>query len=175
MASLRRTAALGLKAAACTLLVAAAALLLGPRLMGWQLQTVLSSSMAPAFEAGAVVAIEPAPASAIEVGDVVTFARPSGAPVTHRVVEVQAGDNSTMFVTKGDANEDVDPQPMPASAVIGKVRADVPHLGYFANFMRQPLGFLLLVLIPGGAFILAEMRALLMKQLGARQDQPTPA
>ncbi len=174
MSSLRRTAALGLKAVACTLLAAAAALLLGPRLLGWQLQTVLSSSMAPEFGTGAVVAIEPAPASAIEVGDVVTFARPSGPPVTHRVVGVEAGGNSTMFVTKGDANEDVDPQPMPAGAVIGKVRADVPHLGYLANFMRQPLGFLLLVVIPGGAFILAEMRALLTKHLGTRQEQPAP-
>lgn len=169
MTSLRRAASLTVKTLAAVLLVSALTLLVAPRVLGWELQMVLSGSMAPAFETGAVIATRPLPAEAVQPGDVITFRRAEGPPVTHRVLEVHRTGAALEFATKGDANEDADPARMPASSVAGEVVFDIPHLGYLADFMRKPLGFLLLVLMPGIAFILAEVSSL-VRNRGPRPD-----
>ncbi len=161
MPSLRRSAALSLKVVACMLTAVALLLLVAPPVLGWRLQMVLSGSMAPVFDTGSVIAVQPVSAASVQAGDVVSFRRPSGPPITHRVLEVQGTGSSVTFITKGDANEDIDPNPIPASAVIGEVTAYVPHLGYVAHFMRQPLGFVLLVALPGFALLLGELRSII--------------
>ncbi len=169
MTSLVRVAAVGAKTLIAALLVTALTLLVAPRILGWQLQLVLSGSMAPAFDTGAVIAIRPVPASSINVGDVITIRRPDGAPVTHRVLEVHGSGAAAEFVTKGDANDDIDAQSAPASAVAGEVVAYAPYLGYLAHFVRQPLGFLLLIMMAGVAFLLGETSSIV------RNRTPKPA
>lgn len=158
MTSLPRPVGIAVKAVIATLLVTALTLLVAPRVLGWQLQMVLSGSMAPTFDAGAVVAIRPISPDSVKPGDVVSFRRPEGSVVTHRVLEVRG--NGAELVTKGDANDYADGLPMPASAVVGEVVADLPYLGYLTQFMREPLGFLLFIFMPGVALIIAELRSL---------------
>lgn len=78
-----------------------------------------TGSMSPTIPAGSVAVVQRVPASAVEVGDVVTVDRAGDLPVTHRVTSVNAGaDESERILTmRGDANADDDPFPYPVSSV----------------------------------------------------------
>jgi signal peptidase len=172
MKSLRLSRTLAARCVVIAMFIFAAVLIVAPRLLGWQLHMVLSGSMAPTLGLGSVVAVEPLPAARVEVGDVITFSRRSGIPVTHRVVDVIDSGGSRQFLTKGDANEDPDPEPRPAGAVVGEVQVHVPYMGYLAYWLRQPLGLLLLLVLPGAVFILLELRSLISAQ-GRRHSDTT--
>jgi len=133
--------------------------LLAPHL-GWRVDTVLSGSMEPALPVGCVQVTKPVKAEAIKVGDIITFRSPtSGKMTSHRVTAVEEG-QSYQFRTKGDANEDTDPYSVPAQSVIGRVCFKVSHVGYVVEYLKTPIGFILLGLC-GIALILAEVSTML--------------
>jgi signal peptidase len=133
-----------------------------PTIAGHHLYVVLSGSMSPAFEAGGLVVVRPAEAEEIVVGDIITYWEPGeGAKLTtHRVVEVE-DENGLQFITKGDANEVVDQEPVPAENLVGKVVFAIPYAGYVADFAQSPQGLVTLVIIPGILIIVFEARNLL--------------
>lgn len=128
---------------------------------------VLSSSMAPTYQAGDVVFVNDVRPSAIESGDVITFEPPSGHEneealrVTHRVVDVVDRNGSTYFRTKGDANEEPDQTLVPAENVVGVVWFAIPWLGYVISFGGSTTGIVLLVFVPVALLILTELWNLL--------------
>ena len=127
---------------------------------GWRADTVLSGSMEPALPVGCVEVTRPVKAEAIKVGDIITFRSPTnGKLMSHRVAAVEERE-SYQFRTKGDANEDVDPSLVPAENVVGRVCFKVPHLGYVVEYLKSPLGFILLGLV-GMALIVAEISTML--------------
>jgi signal peptidase len=104
-----------------------------PRLNGWTPLTVLTSSMSPTLPAGTLVVIQPVDASALAVGDVVTYQLRSDDPtlVTHRIVSITATSGGAMaYVLKGDNNPDPDVDPVLPEQVHGRVTYSVPLLGY---------------------------------------------
>ena len=127
-----------------------------------QSYVVLSGSMEPAISPGDVVIVNEVPASAIAVGDVITYGgSESSPPTTHRVIGVQEQGGELVFETKGDANENADLATAPASTVRGKVMDlpigiptnghslfVIPLIGYVIQFAQTQLGFVLLVAIP---------------------------
>lgn len=133
---------------------------------------VLSSSMEPAIEAGGLVFVSEVSPGEIEVGDVITY-ETAGAgdttPTTHRVVEVRQEGDSVAFRTKGDANEVIDRDPVPARNVVGRVTVDVPLLGHVVNFANSTLGLLVLVIVPAIVLVGAEVRDV----LAAVGEEPT--
>ncbi|MDR5657351.1 signal peptidase I [Halodesulfurarchaeum sp. HSR-GB] len=132
-----------------------------------QSYVVLSGSMEPAVSPGDVVIVNAVPASAVEVGDVITYGgSQTSPPTTHRVIDIQQQDGELVFETKGDNNENADIALTPASTLRGKVMElpvsipgnghnlfVIPFIGYVAQFAQTQLGFLLLVGIP--LFLLA--------------------
>jgi signal peptidase len=146
--------------------VAAAALLLVlsifavPRLFGWELQVVLSGSMEPTYPVGSLNLVEPVQPSDVEVGMPLAYWAPSDVKVmvTHRVVEIVQQEDGLYFRTKGDANEDPDPNLVPADNVVGRVRWHIPYLGHIVRRLRDPQGFLLLMAVPAGLLVLGEMQ-----------------
>lgn len=126
------------------MLVVAAAFVVVPESLGWPVQTVLTGSMEPGTPVGSAVVVQPVSADRIQPGHVITFAY-KGHLVTHRVLEVQGDGAGRRFVTKGDANEDPDSDLVLASAVRGRVRLTVSHLGSIAHELRRPAGRFLLV------------------------------
>lgn len=123
---------------------------------------VRSDSMSPAIEAGGVVFVSEVPAERIGENDVITFEQPGGDQrVTHRVVEVIEGDGEPRFRTKGDANEDPDPEVVAPSQVIGKVAFSVPLIGYVIAFANTDLGLLTLVVLPALLLVVLEIRDIL--------------
>ncbi|WP_440990693.1 signal peptidase I [Haloarchaeobius baliensis] len=128
---------------------------------------VLSGSMEPEIAPGDVVVVDERSTDAIAEGDVITFVRgESGKPVTHRVVGVEERGETTVFTTKGDANEDVDAQPVPAGNVIGEVTVTIPYIGHVIQFAQRPVGFVLLVLLPLGLLGLSEVWTVVRDQGG---------
>jgi signal peptidase len=134
-------------------------LFLLPRLLNWDLQVVTSGSMEPALPVGSMTFVEPTAADHVTVGDMLAYRLPAEPTkqVTHRVVEVVREGGSLSFVTKGDANDNPDSDIVPAENVIGKVRWDIPYLGYLAERLRTPQGFLVFVGIPGILIIAGEV------------------
>lgn len=116
-----------------------------------EFKTVVSSSMSPSINAGDVVAIEKVNASELKAGDVITFVF-AGTYTTHRIINVSAGG----FLTKGDANKDPDMDIVKRSEVAGKVVFTIPFFGYIGSFVRTPMGFAVLILIPGLLIIVSE-------------------
>jgi putative transposase len=133
--------------------------LLAPH-FGWRADTVLSGSMEPALPVGCVQVTKPVKADTITVGDIIIFRSPTTGKLTsHRVVALEEGD-SYQFRTKGDANEDADPYLVPAQNVVGRVCWKVSHVGYVVEYLKTPIGFILLGLC-GIALILAEVSTML--------------
>lgn len=104
------------------------ALVIAGYAFGMSLVMFSTGSMAPTIPAGSVALVREVPATEIEVGDVVTVARPDDLPITHRVLEVLAVDGETVtFTMQGDANDDPDLQPYTATTV-REVLGSVPRI-----------------------------------------------
>jgi len=132
---------------------------LAPR-FGWRVDTVFSGSMEPKLKVGSVVVTRPVKAEDIKVGDIITFYSPLKERLTsHRVIAVEQG-SSFDFRTKGDASEDADPFLISAQNVVGKVCFDIPWVGYVTQFVKTPLGLLLIICIPGMVIIVTEIRSI---------------
>lgn len=117
---------------------------------------VQSGSMEPAIKTGSIVVIKTAPA--YEVGDVITFFFNSAdkTPTTHRIVKVSEDDGEGRYLTKGDANENVDPREIEEDTVVGKVLFSIPVVGYILDFAKKPIGFALIIGVPAALIIFDE-------------------
>lgn len=162
----------GLVGWAVTLAVAAAlvgalALMVGPRLLGWQGVIVLSGSMEPVLKVGGLAFVEPvSDPTTVKAGDIITFhsLRNPNQQISHRVIEIINDDEGLRFRTKGDNSELPDQQLAPASNLVGKVRFHLPYLGYAADKLRHRENFYLLFGIPAGLLIINEL-ANIMREL----------
>lgn len=128
--SLRRAPVYVVQVAVAGVALAAAAVLVVPKALGWDGMVVLSGSMEPTLRTGGVAFVDPVPAERIRVGDIVTFTRSaSRQQVTHRVVDVVNEADGPHFRTQGDANGIEDSWVVGPGQVVGKVRYALPHLG----------------------------------------------
>ncbi len=107
-------------------------------LFGLQTYTVLSGSMEPALKVGGITVCKMVPVREIEVGDIIAFNNLEGVKITHRVVSVAEENGTMMFRTKGDANEEEDPNEFSINGDrVHKVIFHIPYLGYFYGFIRD--------------------------------------
>ena len=106
-----------------------------PRLFGYHIYSVVSGSMEPAIPTGSLVYIRETAPEDVEAEDVIAFysSADSASIITHRVVEnrVLMGE----FITKGDANQTEDMNPVPYSNLIGKVVRSFPEIGAMAQIL----------------------------------------
>lgn len=107
-----------------------------PRLMGCHAYSIETGSMEPTLPLGCLAYVKNYPSfEDYNVNDIVTFTDISRETFfTHRIVEIDTENQS--FITKGDANEDVDPSPTESIYAVGKVQFSIPFLGYVAAFLR---------------------------------------
>jgi len=150
------------------------ALFLLPRLLGWQLQVVLSGSMGKTLPAGAVSFVQPIDPRELELGDLLVFQFPRdpSQQVTHRIVNARGEGSLLEFQTKGDANNAVDVDWVPAANVRGTVRWYIPYIGYAVPHMRSPWGYVLFVIVPAIIIIIGETKRIMIA-LGWRPRRET--
>ncbi len=135
------------------LVVLLAVLLVGMRVAGYQVFTILSGSMEPTYHVGSVIYVKPADPQTIQPGTPITFMLNENTVATHRVVEVVPDEEGALqFRTKGDANDAVDGGLVHYKNVLGVPRFSIPYLGYLASYIQTPPGRY--VAIAAGAVLL---------------------
>ena len=130
--------------------------LVGVRLFGLQVFSVLSGSMEPEYHVGSLIYVKEVDYTQLKSGDVITYMLSEDTVSTHRIVEVVPDqDDSTVlrYQTKGDANEAADGTLVHYKNVIGTPVFTIPYLGYVADFIQKPPGTYAAIAI--GAVVLA--------------------
>lgn len=81
-------------------------------------------------------------------GDIIVFRQlGSNDLIVHRAIQKIVQNGNISFVTKGDGNYGPDPQPIPASRVIGKVILRIPWVGHVALFMHNSSGMFIIIIL----------------------------
>ncbi len=145
---------------ACTTVLVALVLLLavalvGVRLFGLQVFTVLSGSMEPAIQTGALIYVKEVDPDELKEGDVITFMISDDTVGTHRIVgKVPSEEEPGLirFRTKGDANDVEDGTLVHPKNILGTPVFTIPYLGYVADMIQNPPGTY--IAISAGAIML---------------------
>lgn len=118
-------------------------------ILGYQINSVLSGSMEPGIKTGSVIFVKTGgDTTRFQEGDIVTFLTEEEVLVTHRIEEVN-GEGQT-YITKGDANDGVDREPVLAENIVGEYTGvTVPYAGYVVSFANTKEGAALLLILPG--------------------------
>jgi len=105
------------------------------------LVVVMSGSMEPSLSPGDLLVVEGYRSRGPEVGDVVVYrSRRHGRVVVHRVVGVDESGGKIILLTKGDAVEFADGEPVEMGDVLGSVRWRVGWLGLPSYLLWRALG-----------------------------------
>jgi signal peptidase len=131
--------------------------------------------MEPTYHVGGILFIEKVDPSAVQVGDIITFATPQasarfeGTLTTHRVTSIDSGPGALAFHTKGDANNVEDTWIVPAETIVGRGSFSIPYLGYVSSFVRSKTGFIMLVVIPAVLIVFLELASIAKALRGRKQ------
>jgi signal peptidase len=117
-------------------------------------EPVYTGSMEPAIPVGSVVVIKPVNPETLKTGDIICFKLSEPTSITHRIFNV----TDEGFITQGDANNAPDLWTVKKENVIGKLVFTIPFIGYIGYFVRTPIGFILLIILPASLIIILEIR-----------------
>lgn len=121
--------------------------------------TITSGSMRPTLPPGTVVFDHRVSASDVHVGDVITFANPSGSLTTHRVVALRHDGAQLLASTRGDSNNVRDPWTVKLSGDAWRKAFSIPMIGFPLFALRHLNLFrLLAILLPLATAVLMVAR-----------------
>ena len=149
-----------------------------PNIFGYVISSVQSDSMSGTFEKGALVIGKiPGEDTTIAVGDIISFRqRVGGVEIinTHRVVAIDESGSAPIYQTQGD-NKVVCPDPDTEWKSMADITAvyhlHLPGVGGFIDFLKKPVGFILVLVIPMLAFIAWQVYKLITIYLAAKKEQ----
>ncbi len=99
---------------------------------------IISGSMSPEIEVGDIVLVKRILPEEVQLNDVIMF-REDSVRISHRVIDVKEDERGLpLFVTKGDANNSPDSDPVIAEQLLGKVVQIVPKVGWITIMLRNP-------------------------------------
>lgn len=120
-----------------------------PTVMGYAPMAVITESMTTskkdAIRAGDLVVAKKTDVDKLKIGDIIMFKNNKTA-VIHRIAGYD--EETKSFITKGDANNTEDLDPVPKNNIIGQYMFRVPRVGEYILFSKTPLGMLLCIGIP---------------------------
>lgn len=106
-------------------------------LLPWHPLAVATGSMEPLIQPGDMAILADVQPEELTEGDVIQFRR-ENYMVLHRIVEVREdADGATFYITKGDANNAPDEQPVDPEQVTGRLVGKVPGVGWLTLWMRS--------------------------------------
>jgi signal peptidase len=142
MATAARFFRIALVWALATLVVGVTAFAVLPSLAGYRSMTVLSGSMTPTLDVGAIVIGETIRPTEARVGDIVTFPDPKhrGRTITHRLKRIRVEGTTAYMVTRGDANDTAERWNVPVSDEIVRVAYHLPKVGYARAWLTSRIG-----------------------------------
>lgn len=152
------------------LMVVCAIFLMGSRILGYQVYTVISGSMEPSYSVGDLLYVKDVDPDSVKVGDPITFVMNEDLVVaTHRVVRIDA--ENQRFYTKGDANETEDAAPVHYNNLIGVPKFAIPKLGYVSDFVQHAPGMYITI----GIGILLIVAVFLPDFIGKKKSEEVAA
>ena len=158
------------------LVVLLALLLVGARVVGLQVFTVLSGSMEPTYHTGSLIYVKKVDPYTIKEGQPITFMLDENTVATHRVVGIVPDEEDPTvirFRTKGDANEAEDGSLVHYKNVIGTPVFSIPKLGYLANYIQHPPGTYVAVSAGAAVLLLMFLPELIgMMRSDGEEDKP---
>lgn len=137
---------------------------------------VMSGSMSPSIPTGSLIKSDSYTLEELSRDDIITFQSKGGAIVTHRIVKVDKRETPRSdggkiveyhFVTKGDANTNLDEEILETSQLLGKYSWHIPYLGYLTSAVKTTGGFVAFILVPGVFLVVIELWLLV---LGMKKD-----
>ena len=125
----------------------------------FQIFRVMSGSMEPKIKVGSVVFVQKVKPETLKEGNIITFTsrEDPNISITHRLIATEEKEGQTVFKTRGDANNSDDISETLPGQIKGKVVFSLPFLGYLSVWIRKPLGFGLLVILPALLIIISEI------------------
>lgn len=122
-----------------------------PKILGYELKTVLSGSMEPGIQTGSIIAVKPGgDMTRFKKGDVITFKASEKKLITHRIYKVEGSGSTTRYITKGDNNNAPDVEPVLAANVVAHYEGlTIPYVGYGMEAAQSKEGTTLLMIVPG--------------------------
>lgn len=117
--------------------------LVGIRIVGIDILTVLSPSMEPKYPTGSLIYLVDVDPAKLEVDDVITYRISEKTTATHRIKEIIPDEDDPSIVrfrTKGDNNDEYDGKLVEFEQVEGKVIFCIPLLGHLAMYIQRPPG-----------------------------------
>lgn len=114
-----------------------------PRLWGWEPLIVMSGSMEPTIPTGSVLFTDTRNREPME-NDIITYQleqrwEKEAMMVTHRVIRLEVRSGETVYVTKGDANQQEDFVPVREHQITGIYVFHVPKVGTFMSKFDRKL------------------------------------
>lgn len=158
------------------LMVIIAMLMVGVRLFGLQVYTVLSGSMEPEYPVGSLVYVMEVDTSTLELRDVITFKLSEETTATHRIIDIVPDENDPQKVryqTKGDNNDMIDGTLVEPSNVIGKAIFKLPYMGYLAMFLGTKQGRFAAIAACAAMLLITLLSELLNEAVKEKQNKKT--
>jgi len=169
---MRRLLGIGAVAGMLTLVLVVAALAVAvPFLTGSRTFSIVTSSMEPTYPPGTLIIVRPTDASALRVGDVITYQIVSDDPatITHRITAVEMSSNGTLsFTTMGDNNAAADKDAIQPGQIKGEVWYALPWIGALSTLRQHQVTAIALPIV-GTALILWAAYLLISWVLGRRR------
>lgn len=124
-------------------------------LFGHKFYVVLSDSMsATDFAAGDMIVVNEVDVNTLNEGDIITFystdSKSFGEIITHKIREVVKNEDGVLvgFRTYGTTTNTDDEALVDPTLVQGQYQFAIPKMGYFIQFMKTPVAYVLFVAVP---------------------------
>ena len=106
-----------------------------PSIFGFKPLVVISGSMHPTLQVGGLLYYHEEKLDNFKDNDILVY-RARNHIVSHRIVEI----HDDGFITKGDANEQIDEGYITTKDIYGTTKFRIPYIGYGTIWMRDILG-----------------------------------
>lgn len=139
-------------------------------LFGHKAYVVLTDSMSkdpaggPTFDAGDLIVCREVDPETLEVGDIISFtcmdqtSEAYGQVITHKICEKTTDPSGDpVFRTCGTTTGAMDKELVYYNHVLGEYSFSIPNLGGFIQWLRTPLGYVLVIGLPFGALIATQV------------------
>jgi signal peptidase I len=136
----------------------------------YSMYVVKSQSMVPAIDMGDVIitgSVGGLFSPEIKPGVIISY-KTGKSLVAHRIISF----NNNTLVTKGDAVEDPDPQPVSTSGITGVYLFRIPKLGYLSAFLHTKIGWFLLVILPASILLAFTIKEIIKEALSSTPVEP---
>ena len=130
---------------------------------GYRIFIVATGSMEPKYMVSDVLLAKEADINDINVGDDVVYKGQKGTfkdrIVTHQVIEKKEEEGTTIFTTKGIANEEADPE-ITYDQIYGKVQHKIKTLSFIGKMVANIYVFYFVIFVPIVIIVFKQVRNL---------------